>query len=279
MKKPLIITGIIVSILALATTFAPGSAHAEPSKAKPSTRAAAPSALSATNTYQRTVTVGARQGVAEHRFELQLPVGASLQALPSESGEAELVSEVLVVDQDGNTIGVVDSAWAQDAKGKALFTYFRIDGNTLVQSIDASDASNGHVTAVLMYAGSAVDPDAGFIDSGAAAGEITTSAVTFVTVPSSYVYKPSLGSLHDYCTASPDEFPNPLGANANFRGPCARHDMCYAGTTSAYTCDVNLRENMRINCRHAYAWYNPTRAVCYDTANIYFAAVVLHTGS
>lgn len=279
MKKHLIITGIVISTLALAATFAAAPAYAAPSKAKASSRAAAPTALSANNTYQRTVTVGASQGVAEHRFDLQLPAGASLQPLPSESGETELVSEILVVDQDGNTLGVVDSAWAQDAKGKALFTYFRIDGNTLVQSIDASGASNGHVTAVLMYAGSAVDPDAGFIDSGADSGEIGISAVTFVTVPWNYVYKPSLGSLHDYCTASPDEFPNPFGANANFRGPCARHDMCYAGSTSAWTCDVNLRENMRINCRHAYAWYNPTRAVCYDTANIYFAAVVLHTGS
>ncbi|MDQ3269463.1 MAG: phospholipase [Pseudomonadota bacterium] len=279
MNKQLILTGTIISALALASAFAAPAAHAASSNADPGSRAATPTTLSAKNTYKRSATLGKGQGVAEHRFRLDLPAGASLQALPAESGQNELASEILVVDRDGNTLGVVDSAWAQDAGGKSLFTYFRIDGDTLVQSVDTSDAASGPITAVLMYAGIDVDPDAAFVDAPADSGEISPSAVSFVSVPWNYVYAPWRGSLHDYCTASPDEFPNPAGPNANFRGPCARHDMCYAGTTSAWTCDVNLRENMRINCRYTYAWYNPTRAVCYSTADVYFAAVVLHTGS
>jgi len=100
------------------------------------------------------------------------------------------------------------------------------------------------------------------------------SASDFVRVPANYVYKPSLGSLHDYCTSSPDEFPNPVGKNADFRGPCARHDLCYGSRTDKKHCDVRLLKDMRANCEHAYGRFNPVRQSCYATAGAYFAAVV-----
>lgn len=96
----------------------------------------------------------------------------------------------------------------------------------------------------------------------------------YVRVPRNYVYNPALGSLHDYCTSSPDEFPAPGAPNANFRGPCARHDLCYAGSTSKFTCDNRLWADMRTNCAYLYSWYNPLRDACNGTANIYWAAVV-----
>ena len=46
-----------------------------------------------------------------------------------------------------------------------------------------------------------------------------------VEIPDGYIYNPKLGSLHDYCTKSPDQFPAP-GVNADFKGACAIHDMC-----------------------------------------------------
>jgi hypothetical protein len=95
-----------------------------------------------------------------------------------------------------------------------------------------------------------------------------------VTVPSEYVYDPKLGVLHDYCTHAPDEFPAPKAANADFRGPCARHDLCYAGSDSRKTCDKALRRNLFRNCNHYYGRYNPLRAACKATALIYWAAVV-----
>jgi hypothetical protein len=101
----------------------------------------------------------------------------------------------------------------------------------------------------------------------------------FVSVPSNYVYDTSgrsgRVSLHDYCTKSPDEFPNPIGKNASFRGPCARHDMCYSGSTDKKKCDARLWLDMRSNCKYTYrAFVSPTRSACYRTAEIYFAAVV-----
>jgi hypothetical protein len=101
----------------------------------------------------------------------------------------------------------------------------------------------------------------------------------FVSIPSDYKYDTS-GRLrpishHDYCTKSPDEFPNPIGKNADFRGPCARHDMCYDSSTDKKECDVQLLLDMRSNCKYTYSGsISPTRTTCYKTAEIYFAAVV-----
>jgi hypothetical protein len=100
------------------------------------------------------------------------------------------------------------------------------------------------------------------------------AASDFVSVPSGYVYNPSLGGRHDYCTNSPDEFPAPIGKNAKFQGPCARHDMCYDSSTDKKVCDLRLARDMRTNCAHAYGVLNPNRAACYATANLYLAAVV-----
>ena len=95
-----------------------------------------------------------------------------------------------------------------------------------------------------------------------------------VTVPSNYVYDPARGARHDYCTAAPDEFPAPHAANADFRGPCARHDLCYDGSASKRSCDRALRRNMFRNCEHYYGKYNPLRAACKAAALTYWAAVV-----
>jgi len=98
-------------------------------------------------------------------------------------------------------------------------------------------------------------------------------AADFVTVPKGYLYKPSLGTLHDYCSYSPDDF-RASGGIADFRGPCARHDICYGGSTDKKVCDIRLFQDMKTNCNHAFASWNPSRYACYATAGIYFNAVV-----
>ena len=168
-------------------------------------------------------------------------------------------------------IGHFDAAWAEDLDGMPLTSYFQIKGNTLLQTIDTLEAEGGAANATLLFTG--VDVREGWrADDGG-----LPLQKAYVSVPSNYVYNPRLGSLHDYCTKSPDEFPNPAGANANFRGPCARHDLCYGGSTSKFTCDNRLRSDMRSNCAYTYAWYNPVRSACYRTADIYWAAVVIAT--
>lgn len=104
------------------------------------------------------------------------------------------------------------------------------------------------------------------------------ASAEFVDVPSNYVYDTSGRSgpvaRHDYCTSSPDEFPTPIGSNADFRGPCARHDLCYDSSTDKKVCDASLFANMLKNCANEYGFFNPYRAACFNTANLYFTAVV-----
>lgn len=90
-----------------------------------------------------------------------------------------------------------------------------------------------------------------------------------VTVPSNYVYNPRRGSLHDYCTNSPDSW-----ASADFRGPCARHDLCYAKPGNhKKACDAVLNTQMVQNCKYAYSSVNPLRYTCLTIAAGYYDAV------
>ncbi|WP_141732751.1 phospholipase A2 [Oligoflexus tunisiensis] len=93
----------------------------------------------------------------------------------------------------------------------------------------------------------------------------------YVGIPKGYVYNPKLGTTHDYCSYSPDSY-----LKANFRGPCARHDICYDSPTDKKKCDVNLLKDMYSNCDHAYGKLNPVRYTCHSVAKGYFAAVVVH---
>lgn len=99
-----------------------------------------------------------------------------------------------------------------------------------------------------------------------------------VEVPDGYIYNPKLGSLHDYCTKSPDQFPAP-GLNADFKGACAIHDMCYekndGNASGMRNCDSNFRNNLITVCENVYtSGVDPRREKCIDVALVYYGAVV-----
>ena len=106
------------------------------------------------------------------------------------------------------------------------------------------------------------------------------SATTAVHVPSNYVYNPSNPphgdkTLHDYCTASPDQY-----LWADFRGACARHDMCYDfGWRTRTGCDNTFQSNLHAECNATYPswWQSPARVDCRATANVYYGAVRANT--
>ena len=105
-----------------------------------------------------------------------------------------------------------------------------------------------------------------------------------VEVPDGYIYNPKLGSLHDYCTKSPDQFPAP-GVNADFKGACAIHDMCYekndGNDSGMRNCDSNFRNNLITVCENVYtSGVDPRRGKCIDVALVYYVAVVAdHPGN
>ncbi|WKE57016.1 hypothetical protein [Corynebacterium tuberculostearicum] len=94
--------------------------------------------------------------------------------------------------------------------------------------------------------------------------------------PPGYVYDPSKGSLNDYCTKSPDQFPAP-GDNADFSGACAKHDMCYGAhkdPRERVGCNIQLNKDMVHICKSVYPnAADPRRGGCLATAGTYFAAV------
>lgn len=69
----------------------------------------------------------------EFRFALSLPAGATLRAEPNGS--------VTVVDQAGGVLGSVNKAWAFDATGAPVATWYSLDGSTLVQHVEHRGAA------------------------------------------------------------------------------------------------------------------------------------------
>lgn len=226
-----------------------------------------PALISRDNKFQRLVYLDNTGDSLVYRHTIELPAGALLLPAADEAGQRDLTSDIEVVDAKGHVLGSIDAAWAQDESGQSLPTSYRIEGHTLVQVVDASKAL-GQVTALLQFTGAGE------------ASKTEGSTKAYVGIPSNYVYNLNhpRRTLHDYCTKSPDEFPNPVGANANFRGPCARHDMCFEQRqASQFTCNNRLWANLKSNCEHTYAWYNPTRQACISTANVYWGAVTANT--
>ena len=104
-------------------------------------------------------------------------------------------------------------------------------------------------------------------DTPAATASVVVPHASVIPVPSGYIYDPSLGSLHDYCTDSPDGW-----GSADFRGPCARHDMCYeAPGDHKSACDAELRDGITNNCVAAYPSHPDA---CTAAGYTYWAAVV-----
>lgn len=102
---------------------------------------------------------------------------------------------------------------------------------------------------------------------------MSIAAAPMYGIPSHYIYNPSLGSLHDYCTSSPDSY-----FDADFRGPCASHDLCYqAAGDRSVACDDALWVRLTGNCISAYGQWSPQRYACSGVAKTYHGVVTAVT--
>ncbi|RQX05618.1 hypothetical protein DLJ59_07160 [Micromonospora inaquosa] len=191
-----------------------------------------------------------------------LPAGASLHLARSAGPDRSSAGEVVVRNAEGEVVGAYDAPYALGANGELLAATYRIEGGSLVRSVPVADAAAYPLT-VLASGYNPVRVPAASTRTGPSA------AVTKVTVPANYVYNPSLGSLHDYCTSSPDSY-----LAADFRGPCARHDMCYeAPGNNKLNCDNTLYQHLGNNCTFAYPSSSAMRNSCISVAAVYWAAV------
>ena len=79
-----------------------------------------------------TVTLHGSGDRQTYRYHLALPDGARLVTAPD--GGASVIAS------DGTILADVDAPWAQGADGQALATAYEIDDDTLIQTVDTSDA-------------------------------------------------------------------------------------------------------------------------------------------
>lgn len=225
------------------------------------------------------VVIFSKSAPREFEFYAQVPSGGHLVSAENTKEDGKTKTDILVEDAAGKVVGAYDGAWVFDAAGQPVSSSYQIKGKKLVQTVKFNQSTTFPVVLEPIYSpvGTPFAGDtSGDSQLAEGLGMARAAAKPFVGIPSNYVYNPKLGSLHDYCSYSPDEFRNPFGANANFRGPCARHDMCYGGKkTSEFTCDNRLRSDMFTNCNYQYGTFNPTRLACRDTANVYWTAVVI----
>ena len=93
---------------------------------------------------QTLIEIPSRESPSEYRFPLGIPEG----------GEAVVLDDgsVALFAANGDPLGGFHTPWAYDANGKELATSFRLEGDTLVQTVDLSAASAFPVVA---------DPDRG----------------------------------------------------------------------------------------------------------------------
>ncbi|GAA2475559.1 hypothetical protein [Winogradskya humida] len=116
---------------------------------------------------------------------------------------------------------------------------------------------------------------------GLATATVKAPAYTLpaVKIPRNYVYNPRRGSLHDYCTLSPNRW-RPRGYRVlDLRGSCAVHDMCYErrGQRKAY-CDNQFYDNLKFECDLTYLRMAvpALNKQCRGVAKTYYSAVKAH---
>ena len=76
-----------------------------------------------------------------YRFDIEVPEGHRLITTEAFLQVDGYIGEVLIVDSENNIINGIEPAWAEDANGKEVKTWYEIDGNTLVQHIEFDDNS------------------------------------------------------------------------------------------------------------------------------------------
>lgn len=183
--------------------------------------------------------------------------GAFAQAAELVGASGEVVAVVTVVTAPGSTAAEPVTVDPGNVRGRTTFSGSRVaDSNMVFPMLELADGAlraravrwgdwDGPVQMQL-----AVIPIIAIDDSMT----VTAQEADFVAIPEEYVYDPQLGPLNDYCTVSPDSYVNG-SREADFRGPCAHHDLCYASVSAADqrrdVCNPIFQDRLKTNCSYA----------------------------
>ncbi|GCD34604.1 hypothetical protein OEIGOIKO_02343 [Streptomyces chrestomyceticus JCM 4735] len=100
----------------------------------------------------------------EQRYDVGLPAGARLVELDN--------GAVAAIAKNGTFLGGFTTPWAKDANGKPVPTSYRVDGNTLVQSVRIADSTAFPVVADPKWLNDAAKGTAAGLVGGCAAGAL-----------------------------------------------------------------------------------------------------------
>lgn len=77
----------------------------------------------------------------KYTFRVTLPAGGRLVSSAQLLGSQNETGEIIALDGGGNTLGMFAKAWAKDAHGAAVPTRYRIEGASIVQTVELTDAT------------------------------------------------------------------------------------------------------------------------------------------
>lgn len=206
------------------------------------------------------------------------------QGVVAKSGPSGSVS----LKKNNALYGELAASVAIDSNLSLVPSSFKVVKGQLRQVIEVNELTAYPVTLAPAYVRNGNSEDAEIVASYHAAlqtppasgtdggGGMMQPFAVGVSIPSNYVYNTNhlQKTLHDYCSFSPDEW-----FNANFRGSCARHDMCLEPVVwlpldqrkaRRAPCDATLLGNLNVSCGIAYPNGN---ALCRSVASTYYAAV------
>lgn len=83
-----------------------------------------------------TITIADSTASKEYEFAYDLPDGYKLVTAANYLGDEYDTGEVYIVDMDNIITTIIDPAWAKDANGSDIETYYKVNGNKLIQVVN-----------------------------------------------------------------------------------------------------------------------------------------------
>lgn len=83
-----------------------------------------------------TITIEDASASKEYSFKYNLQEGSKLVTAAEYLGEEFDTGEVYIVDENNEITTIIDKAWAKDANGNDIETYYKINANELVQVVN-----------------------------------------------------------------------------------------------------------------------------------------------
>lgn len=83
-----------------------------------------------------TITISDSSASKEYEFAYDLQEGSKLVTAADYLGEEYDTGEVYIVDQDNVITKIIEPAWAKDANGNDIETYYKVNGNVLIQVVN-----------------------------------------------------------------------------------------------------------------------------------------------